>query len=68
MSPSSRRLDKIEAKAKKIAAHLMEAADDIEFKDGDLQVAGTDKKVAFGEVALAAYVAHKYPLEASSRG
>jgi carbon-monoxide dehydrogenase large subunit len=55
-------LDKIEAKAKKVAAHVMEAAEgDVEFKDGSFTVKGTDKKMAFGEVALAAYVAHKFP-------
>ncbi len=54
-------LDKIEAKAKKVAAAVMEAsADDIEFKDGTFTVKGTDKKMAFGEVALSAYVAHKF--------
>ncbi len=62
MSAMSRALDKIEAKAKKVAAHVMEAAEsDIEFKDGNFSVKGTDKKMAFGEVALAAYVAHKFP-------
>jgi carbon-monoxide dehydrogenase large subunit len=62
MSAIVRALDKVEAKAKKIAAHLMEAAEgDVEFKDGRFTVAGTDKSTAFGEVALAAYVAHKFP-------
>ncbi|OWT57527.1 xanthine dehydrogenase family protein molybdopterin-binding subunit [Candidimonas nitroreducens] len=57
-------LDKIEEKAKKIAAHLMEASDaDIEFTAGEFRVKGTDKKKAFGEVALAAYVPHNYPLD-----
>jgi carbon-monoxide dehydrogenase large subunit len=57
-------LDKIEAKAKKIAAHLLEAsADDIEFKDGTFRVAGTDRTKTFGEVALTAYVPHNYPLD-----
>jgi carbon-monoxide dehydrogenase large subunit len=56
-------LDKIVAKGKKIAAHLLEAAEaDIEFKDGKFTVAGTDRSKAFGEVALAAYVPHNYPL------
>jgi carbon-monoxide dehydrogenase large subunit len=56
--------DKIITKATKIAAHLMEAsADDVEFKDGQFTVAGTDKQVAFGDVALTAYVPHNYPLE-----
>jgi carbon-monoxide dehydrogenase large subunit len=57
-------LDKIEAKAKKIAAHLMEAGDgDIEFANGEFTVKGTDKKIAFGQVALTAYVPHNYPLD-----
>ena len=57
-------LDKIVAKGKKIAAHLLEAADtDIEFKDGKFTVAGTDRSKAFGEIALAAYVPHNYPLD-----
>ncbi len=57
-------LDKIETKAKKIAAHLMEASDaDIEFANGEFTVKGTDKKVAFGQVSLAAYVPHNYPLD-----
>jgi carbon-monoxide dehydrogenase large subunit len=54
-------LDKIEAKAKKVAAHLLEAAEgDIRLADGKFTVAGTDKSLAFGEVALGAYVAHKF--------
>ncbi len=62
MSAIVKALDKVEAKAKKIAAHLLEAAEgDIEFKDGKFTVAGTDKAVAFGELALAAYVGHKFP-------
>ncbi len=57
-------LDKIEAKAKKIAAHLMEASDaDVEFANGEFTVKGTDKKVTFGQVALTAYVPHNYPLD-----
>src|SRR6185436_2210408 len=62
MTAIAKALDKIEAKAKKVAAHVMEAAaGDVEFKDGAFTVKGTDKKMAFGEVALAAYVAHKFP-------
>jgi carbon-monoxide dehydrogenase large subunit len=62
MSAIVKALDKVEAKAKKIAAHLLEAAEgDIVFKDGKFAVAGTDKSVAWGELALAAYVAHKFP-------
>jgi carbon-monoxide dehydrogenase large subunit len=57
-------LDKVVAKGKKIAAHLLEAAEaDIEFKDGKFTVAGTDRSKAFAEVSLAAYVPHNYPLD-----
>jgi carbon-monoxide dehydrogenase large subunit len=57
-------VDKIIAKGKKIAAHLLEASDtDIEFENGEFKVAGTDKKVAFAQVSLAAYVPHNYPLD-----
>ncbi|MCZ0736462.1 xanthine dehydrogenase family protein molybdopterin-binding subunit [Phreatobacter sp. AB_2022a] len=61
MSAISRALDKIEAKAKKVAAHVLEAAEaDIDFKDGQFTVKGTDKSVDFGTVALNAYIAHKF--------
>ena len=56
-------LDKITTKAKRIAAHLMEAnVADVEFKDGVFTVAGTDKSIPFGQVALTAYVPHNYPI------
>ncbi|MEK9966090.1 MAG: xanthine dehydrogenase family protein molybdopterin-binding subunit [Rhodospirillaceae bacterium] len=56
--------NKIIDKAKKIAAHIMEAdVSDIEFADGKFTVAGTDKEMAFGEISLAAYVPHNYPIE-----
>ena len=59
-----RATEKIINKARKIAAHLMEAAEaDIELKDGQFSVAGTDKSVAWGDVTLAAYVPHNYPLD-----
>jgi aerobic carbon-monoxide dehydrogenase large subunit len=55
-------LDKIIAKGKKIAAHLMEASDsDIVFEDGLFKVAGTDKNVPFASVSLTAYVPHNFP-------
>ncbi|HEX7248848.1 MAG TPA: molybdopterin cofactor-binding domain-containing protein, partial [Burkholderiales bacterium] len=55
-------LDKIIAKGKKIAAHLLEASEaDIEYDKGEFKVAGTDRKKMFGEVAFAAYVPHNYP-------
>ena len=61
MSAISKALDKVIAKGKKVAAYAMEASEgDIEFKDGRFSVAGTDKSLAFGEVALQAYIAHKF--------
>jgi carbon-monoxide dehydrogenase large subunit len=55
-------LDKVVAKGKKIAAHLLEAADtDIEFEGGQFKVAGTDKAIPFAQVALTAYVPHNFP-------
>jgi aerobic carbon-monoxide dehydrogenase large subunit len=57
-------MDKIIAKGRKIAAHMLEAAvDDVEFKDGKFTVTGTDRSKAFAEISLAAYVPHNYPIE-----
>ena len=57
-------MDKIVAKGKKIAAHLLEASvEDIEFKDGKFSVAGTDRAKSLTEISLAAYVPHNYPIE-----
>jgi carbon-monoxide dehydrogenase large subunit len=59
-----RATEKIIAKAKKIAAHMLEAAaDDVDFTDGQFTVKGTDKSVSFGEVALKAYIPHDFPIE-----
>jgi carbon-monoxide dehydrogenase large subunit len=56
-------LDKIVAKGRKIAAHLLEASEsDIEFRDGKFTVVGTDRSKTFAEIALTAYVPHNYPL------
>src|SRR5256714_55228 len=61
MSAVVKALDKVEAKAKKVASHVLEAAEsDIVFKDGKFTVAGTDKSVPWGDVALNAYTAHKF--------
>ncbi len=55
-------LDKVEAKAKKIAAHLLEAAEaDIVIEEGAAKVQGTDKQLLWHEIGLAAYVAHNLP-------
>jgi carbon-monoxide dehydrogenase large subunit len=57
-------LDKVVNKGKKIAAHLLEAAEaDIEFKNGAYTVTGTDKALPFGAVAFTAYVPHNYPID-----
>jgi aerobic carbon-monoxide dehydrogenase large subunit len=62
-------LTKIVNKGRKIAAHLLEAAEaDIQFKDGRYVVAGTDKAKSFGEIALTAYVPHHYPIETLEPG
>jgi aerobic carbon-monoxide dehydrogenase large subunit len=54
--------DKIIAKGKKIAAHLMETAEpDVEFDSGKFKVAGTDRSVTLKEVAKAAYEPDKLP-------
>jgi carbon-monoxide dehydrogenase large subunit len=48
--------DKLIAKGKKIAAHMLEAAEaDIAFDDGVFAIAGTDRNVAIDAVAKAAF-------------
>jgi len=55
-------LDKVEAKAKRIAAHLLEADEsDITIENGEVKVAGTDRSLPWAQVALAAYTAHNLP-------
>jgi carbon-monoxide dehydrogenase large subunit len=62
-------VDKILAKGRKIAAHLLEAGEeDVQFSEGVFRVAGTDRTKTFAEVALAAYVPHHYPLETLEPG
>ena len=54
--------DKIIAKGKRLAAHLLEASEaDIEFKDGRFTVAGTDRTLGIHEVAKAAFQLAKLP-------
>jgi carbon-monoxide dehydrogenase large subunit len=48
--------EKIVAKAKAIAAHMLEAAEsDIELADGVLKIAGTDRSVPLAEIARTAW-------------
>ncbi len=62
MSAIEKALDKVEDKAKKIAAHMLEASEgDIEIKDGEVSVKGTDKKLLWHEVCLGAYTGHNLP-------
>ena len=57
-----RAMDKLIAKGKKIAAHMMEAAEgDIVFENGQFKVQGTDKATPIGAIAFSAYVPHNYP-------
>ncbi len=54
--------DKLIAKGKRLAAHLLEAAEaDVEFGEGQFTVAGTDRGVALAEVAKAAFRANNLP-------
>ena len=55
-------IDKVLEKGAKIAAHKLEAAEsDLEYANGQWTVKGSDKSIAFGDVALTAYVPHDYP-------
>ena len=55
-------VDKVIAKAKKVAAHLLEAAeDDLEFANGTFTVRGTDQGKAIQEIAFATFMAHDLP-------
>jgi carbon-monoxide dehydrogenase large subunit len=54
--------DKVIAKGKKLAAHMLEASEtDIEFKDGRFAIAGTDRGIGIHDVAKAAFQLEKLP-------
>ncbi len=54
--------EKIVAKGKKLAAHMLEAAEeDIEFKDGRFTVAGTDRAIGVHDLARSAFQLDKLP-------
>ncbi|WP_410642088.1 xanthine dehydrogenase family protein molybdopterin-binding subunit [Amycolatopsis sp. lyj-346] len=54
--------EKVIAKAKPIAAHLLECAeDDLEFAGGKFTVKGTGTSTTMGDVALAVFAAHNLP-------
>ena len=54
--------EKIVAKGKKIAAHLLESAeDDVEFRNGRFVIAGTDRGLGIHQVAKSAFQLEKLP-------
>jgi aerobic carbon-monoxide dehydrogenase large subunit len=54
--------EKVKAKARKIAAHQLEVAeDDLEYEGGRFTVKGTDKSMTVTDAALAAWTAHNLP-------
>ncbi|MEK9684370.1 MAG: xanthine dehydrogenase family protein molybdopterin-binding subunit [Rhodospirillaceae bacterium] len=56
--------EKVIEKAKKIAAHLLEAAaDDIEFENGIFRIAGTDREVSMASVVETAFTPNKLPAD-----
>lgn len=61
--------DKVIAKGKKIAAHMLEAGEeDIVYEEGAFAVTGTDRKKSFGDVALAAHYPVDFPLDTLEPG
>ncbi len=56
-------LTKVKDKARKIAAHQLEADEaDLEYEDGAFRVKGAPERAkTFAEIALAAFLAHNYP-------
>ena len=57
-----RATEKIIVKARRIAAHMMEAApEDVDFEDGIFAVRDTNRKLSFGDIALAAYIPANFP-------
>jgi carbon-monoxide dehydrogenase large subunit len=62
LSAISNAVDKVIDKAKRIAAHVMEVpAGEVTFENGQFAGINTNKTMTFAEVALAAYVGHKFP-------
>ncbi|WP_370943511.1 xanthine dehydrogenase family protein molybdopterin-binding subunit [Amycolatopsis sp. cg5] len=54
--------EKVIAKAKTVAAHLMECAeDDLEFTGGSFGVKGTDKATSIQDIAFAVFSSHNLP-------
>ncbi len=57
-----RAADKLIAKGKRIAAHMLESSpESVDFSDGSFRVRDSNQALSFGEVAFAAYVPSNYP-------
>lgn len=57
-------MDKIVAKGKKIAAHMMETTDDrVEFEDGLYKQVDSNQSLTFAEVAFSAYIPSDFPID-----
>ncbi len=57
-----RAADHVLEKARRIAAHLLEASeDDLEFADARFTIAGTDRSVSLAEIARTSYLPGKLP-------
>lgn len=64
MSALSMGCDKIIEKGKRIAGYNMNVeADTVEFEDGEFFSPGSNRRMAFAEIALAAYVAQSFPTD-----
>ena len=62
MSAIVKALDKVEAKVKKIGAHLLEEPEEnIVIEEGTVKATGTNKALGWHEIGLAAYTAHNLP-------
>ena len=55
-------LEKVIAKGRRIAAHMLEAdVENVDFEDGQFRLRDSNRALSFGEVAFAAYVPADYP-------
>lgn len=69
MSALAMGCDKIVEKGKRIAAFNMDVAPEaVEFEDGEFFSPGSNTRMAFAEVALAAYVAQSFPTDEMEPG
>jgi len=56
--------DKVIAKSRKIAAHMLESTEEnVDFEEGTFSVTDSNQSITFPEVAFSAYVPGNYPLD-----